>query len=385
MYKYLIILRRMLLAVYKRLAIFFMALLPVSQKKVLIVSFYGRGFSDNLKPIAEELHRRGSNFKIYWAIKEDIYKQSLPEYITPIKYDSVKYFYHLRTSKIWLDNCRKWSYIKKKPAQLYINTYHALPFKKVEADVSEKLSNAYVKSAIHDSKMCDLFVSNSSMMTKLYNNSFWYNGPVLECGFPRNDIFFKTNKKMKKDIANKVGLTKDAKTVLYAPTFRNDGSLDHYKLDFSRIAETLKMRFGGDWVVLLRLHPNIAKKSNKLQFDENVTIDVTHYDDMQELLLLADVLITDYSSSILDYLITNKPAFMYASDISDYNKERGLYFDLEELPFSNAINQDQLADNILNFDNNYYKQKIIKFTSKYGYKDNGVAAKAVAGWILNKL
>lgn len=355
-------------------------ILPVNHRKITVVSFYGRGFSGNAKVIVQEILDRKLDIEIVWAVK-NLKHNDLPDGVKPIKYESLAYIYHMATAGVWIDNCRKWQYVVKKPSQLYINTYHALPFKQVEADAADVLDESYIKSAINDSKMCNLFVSNSGFMTELYRNGFWYEGEVLECGSPRNDIFFQTIDRAK--ICQKIGVDPAKKLVLYAPTFRRNGGLEVYDLNYHKIIEAHRAKFGGQWKLLLRLHPNIAAKSSQLNLSDDV-IDVSMYDDMQELLTVADSLIIDYSSSIFDYILTNRPCFMYANDFAEYNQDRGLYFELDELPFKCAFDQDELLRNVADFKQAEFSHKNQAFQQKYNYKEKGHAAKSVTDWLVSR-
>lgn len=355
--------------------------LPIKKNKIMIVSYYGRGYSDNPKYIGEAVYSQHINVKIFWAIASKKYATTLPKFITPIKYESALFYYHLYTAGIWIDNCRKWSYIKKRPGQYYIQTYHALPLKKVEADVTSSLDKGYVASAQNDSLMTDIMISNSHFMSDLYKNSFWYDGKVMECGFPRNDILVCYPTDKISSIRQKVGLRDGEKCVLYAPTFRKSTSLNAYNLSYRELQNVFESRFGGKWRVAIRLHPNIAKKSKELGL-ENDILDVTYYDDMQELLLAADSLIVDYSSSILDYILLERPCFMYAPDYDEYMADRGIYFGVDRLPFAVAYNKQELYDAIHQYDARDAKKKIELFKKTNGYRENGDAAYKIASDVI---
>ena len=134
---------------------------------------------------------------------------------------------------------------------------------------------------------------------------------------------------------------------------------------------------------MLRLHPRIAKLKDKLisMYGEGKIVDVTNYDDVQELLAVADVMISDYSSCIFDYLLTKKPAFIYATDIKEYEGERGFYYSLYDTPFDVAINNDVLSKAISNFNEEKYNNKVDEFLKEKGSIENGNASTNIIDFI----
>jgi CDP-glycerol glycerophosphotransferase len=178
-------------------------------------------------------------------------------------------------------------------------------------------------------------------------------------------------------------LSIDVKIVLYAPTFRENRSIQPYKLNWNIILESFKNLFKDDNViVLLRLHPGMIGTFVFDLLDENFMKDVTNYPDMQELLSVSDVLITDYSSTMFDFALLGKKCFIYASDYDKY--DRGFYFSIKKLPFPFASTQKELIYNVDNFDIKSYKKGIDKFFNDYigPIYDNGCASKEVYYWML---
>lgn len=361
-------------------------LFPVSKNKIVVQSFLGRGYSDNPKYIVEEILKQDLDFKIYWNVNNISSNNNLPKKVIPIKIDSLKSIYHMCTAKVWIDNCRKYHFINKKKGQIYIQTWHGFGVKRIEKDVERNLDSAYIKMAKKDSQMCNLLISNSELLTKIYKNCFWYNGEILECGFPRNDIFFSNNNiKKTGSIKNKIGINLNDKILLYAPTFRKDFGLEQYDIDYDLLVNSLQKRFGHKWIILIRLHPNIAKKSKELKLNKNFIIDVSDYDDMQELMLVSDILVSDYSSAMFDFALTKKPCFIYANDISQYKDDRDFYFDVNKLPFSLARDNKELESKILNFDSNKYRDDVKKFLADFKFKESGLASKAILYWLKNHI
>ena len=183
---------------------------------------------------------------------------------------------------------------------------------------------------------------------------------ICECGYPRRDIIYNITQKDKKKIKNNLNIDENEKVVLYAPTFRNDNNLDVYKIEWEKVINTLEKKFSGKWRGLIRLHPNLSNYENKIEMSDSV-INVTSYPDMQELLAISDICITDYSSCMLEFAVTGKPAFIFASDYDNYKKDRDVYFELNKLPFLFAKNNDELIENIMLFDSKKYLIEHSKF------------------------
>lgn len=354
-------------------------LLPIRSNKVFVSSYFGRGYGDNPKYIIEELLRLDQSIHIVWLVKDIAEADGLPAAVKPVLRGSLSEAYHMATSKVWLDNCRR-IFFRKRKKQFYIQTWHGFALKRIEADVQEHLDSSYVQLAMKDSKAIDLIVSEADFMTGIYQNAFWYDGKVVRWGSPRNDVMLDPEKM--ELCADKVrrhyNLDRKDKIVLYAPTFRTDHSLEPYKLDFTRVKEACQSRFGGEFKVFVRLHPNIVGKSNEICFGEEFIVNASYYPDMQELLAAADVVISDYSSLMFDFALSEKPCFQFATDIEDYKKDRNFYFALDRLPFSLGQDNDMLAENILAFDQAEYKKHIDGFFADAGMERSGKASKKCA-------
>lgn len=359
--------------------------LPINPRKVVFSSYYGKPYGDNGKYIIEELNRNENNYDIVWLLKKEfIGKVNFPKNVRIVEYGSFKGFIELATAKVWVDNCRKMFCPPKRKKQFYIQTWHgSIPLKKIERDAENALSPGYVDSAKHDSKIADLFLSNSKFCTEIYRKSFWYDGKILEVGSPRCDVFFEDNNSANLKVRNLYGIPKESKIVIYAPTFRADGTLDAYNIDFNILVKVLEAKFGGKWSVLVRLHPNISSQASSIQYNENV-INATHYDDMYDLLSVSDILITDYSSTMFEFSLNYKPVFLYCSDIDDYKRDRDFYFDFEKLPYKIAEDNKQLMQVIQDFDSDEYKNTLYTFYKELGVHESGKASSEVVK-IINKV
>jgi len=361
----------------------FCRMLPVKKNKIVISSYYGRGYGDNPKYISEELLKRNSDAEILWLVKNKNEAETLPEGVHPVLNTGIKSVYHLSTAKVWIDNCRKY-YKYKKKTQFYIQTWHGFALKRIEKDVEDKLGDDYTNLAKHDSRAIDLIISDSEFMTGIYKNSFWYSGEICQWGSPRNDGIINGTCAVLEKVRTHFSLSPKTKTVLYAPTFRSDYSTDCYSVDFERLINTCEKKFGSDFAVLVRLHPNIADKCAFLNYTDKI-LNATPYPDMQELLEFADIVITDYSSLMFDFSLKLKPCFQFATDIEDYKGDRNFYFDLSALPFDMCTNNDELVNAINAFDRENYEKKLTAFFDSVGMIRDGKASKKCADLIIQKI
>lgn len=364
----------------RRLCWALFSFLPKQPNKVVLQTFYGRGYSDSPAAIAEQLRKRGG-YRLFWVVKNQAQASSLPEDVTPVTLDSVLAIYHQCTAGFWVDNARKWAYTQKRGRQFYIQTWHGFPLKRIEKDAADALPPDYVTAAKKDSKLCNLFLSNSQFLSDIYRRSFWYDGEILCRGFPRNDCLVRGDDAAVARARKALGLRPDQKILLYAPTFRKGMDLRVYDVDYAACVEALTTRFGGEWLILAKLHPNIAEKAEELALPPAYVRNASDYPDIQDLYLLSDALLSDYSSVMFDYLVTGKPGFLYVNDLADYRDDRNFYFDLALLPYGQAATNADLCNIILAFEEAAHKKRLADFTAAFGIQESGHAAAAVADWM----
>lgn len=380
----------MIKSLLRKLLYFITNILPVNQKKIFVNNFNGSGYGENPKYIVEEILNRNENFLIYWNINKNT-NSEFPKKIKLVNRFSICYFYHLATSKIIINNTRNFMGLEKKVDQIYLQTWHgSVALKFVEKQAINGLNSVYIKDAKHDGKITDAIISANSLQTNQFKHNFWLNNKtqILEFGLPRNDVLLrnKNNYILIKNIKNKMKLFDEEKIILYAPTFRDDLSVDCYDLDFKEILKTFNDSFNKKHKILIRLHPNVAESNTIFKFDEEI-VNVTYYPDIQELLLISDYLITDYSSTLFDFINLNKPVFLVTLDIEKYKNERGLVDDYFNLPFSNSHSNSEFINVIKNFNIDEYNKKIDLYVSnsKFIQYDDGFASKKVVDWLMLKL
>ena len=343
-------------------------------------------YSCNPKYITEYfLNNFPNRYEIYWVFKKRNIPKNAPKEVHLLILHSFQYFKIIHSAHYIFSNQRVDKFelsLQKHSKQKYINTWHgSLPFKRIEKDVEDVLGEAYVKKAKYDSSICDLMFSGNKFHTDLYRSSFWYNGEILESGTPRCDILFNESIGLKESILAKYKLDKSSKYLLYAPTFRSDYSLDTYKFQWDDVIDVLKRKTGHNYVVLLKLHPNFLKRKDVHleQYLNNHVIDVSKDSDMQELLVISDILVTDYSSCVFEFSLLRRPGFMFATDLEKY--DRGFYFSMDELPYPYASSESELISNIENFEDDSYQSDLDRFFDKIGNLEKGNACEHLLDWM----
>ncbi len=359
----------------------FFYFLPIKNKKVVFSSYAGKQYSDNPRAISEKLHEMYPEVDIVWLMNDsEKTKYKLPYYIRVIENESLSAAYELYTAKVWVDNCRKPLFFKKRKGQKYIQTWHGTPLKLIEADAGDKLGKRYRRYAKRDTKNMDLLISGNEHSTSIFKRAFEYKGEILESGTPRNDLLLRLSQEISLKVREKLGYTNE-KLILYAPTFRNDfnknGISQLEQLNPIEVLNSFEEKFDKKCILLLRFHPNVANKIDKdsiLSKYEGRVLDVSMNWDMQELLCASDVLITDYSSVFFDYSILCRPIFIFTPDKNDYCNERGLYFDIKELPICSAESSSQLINQILAEDEDKLKYRTVSLLEQIGNKESGNAS-----------
>ena len=364
----------------QNLIVDFFNIFPIKKNKIFIFSYYGNQYGDSPKYISEYLVENypKDKFDIVWQFN-DVDSHKDIDGIRKVKSMTLRYFYELCTSKVIITNFRTTELFKKRKDQYYIQTWHSsLRLKHIEKDAETSLQKSYVEMAKIDSKKCDLLLSGCKYSTEIFKRAFWYEGEIFEKGTPRSDMLLKNNNEISEKVKKLLGISKNRKLILYAPTFRKGDSLEVYNVDYQKVIEATKKKYGGQWSFLVRLHPHLVSKSKDLIHGENV-IDATKYDDIQELLVSSDILISDYSSLMFDFALTEKPCFLYVPDLEEYIKnDRKLYFNIKELPFINSLSNDDLINSINYFNDNEYKSKLKDFYNKIGNFEDGKACENLA-------
>lgn len=377
------------------------AILP-AKKCVLFCSFYGK-YSDNPRYISNELSLSYPDMKQIWVVSDKQGNQ-VPEIFGKVLYGSFHYYWLLFLSEVVVDNSSglrtfisctpgtlqfkvcNWI-AKKRRSQYNISTWHGTPLKKIGVDALDyDEKKAFISNADYSIAGCE---HTYSLIKSAFRNSF----KVFKTGTPRNDILCKKNADVI-NIKKKLRLPLDKKIILFAPTFRKDSDFGGLKqlntINYELLLNNLNMRFGGDWCFVFRVHScvqNVIEKQNiSEKFKRFGLVDGNLGDDMAEYLYCSDILLTDYSSSMFDYLLMERPCFLYTPDLFEYiNSERGVYMSVDTLPFPYVIKLDDLYETILNFDKEGYIDKVHAYKKKIGNFEDGNASKRISDDIIEFL
>lgn len=365
--------------------------MPIKKNRILLINDLSINYSCNLKAIAEYLIMHGEQkYEIVFTINDiNVYDTLEKKGIKPIKKDSFMYFYYALTSSVLVTNSGGLSYVPLKKKQYVINTHHGGgAYKTAGIDMYED-SFFFRKDMELSAKQTSCFLSTNRKFSEVISKAclipqsiFW------EIGMPRNDRFLCRDLKTIQAIRGKLGLNSYQRLVLYAPTYRKPsdnyylGSIAiDYHIDSKMVCEALQKRFGGEWIFAYRLHPCVE---NKKEYVVEDAIDLSTYDDMQDLLEVADVLINDFSSSFWDYMLTGKPCFMYAPDLQHYIETTQVYTPVEEWPFPKSTTNEELINSILSFDEDQYRIDCKKHYESLGGCETGRATQLVCERIMAK-
>ena len=350
--------------------------LPVKNNKIVFLHDFGNGYGDSPKVLAQEIMRRGLPYDMVWLV--DDMKLEFPHPIRKVLMSRIKSVYELATAKVIITTAKSKYNLKKKSTQFFIYIPHGqIGAKYVERQAGNTLSKGYIDGSIWHSKVSNLFISSSKLHTEEELTWYWYDGEVMECGLPRNDIFFHYTSEDVQSIKKKAGIPDGVKVVLYGPTFRNEPSNEPYAIDTERVLQTLEQKTGDKWIFLFRAHPNFVWYGKPAFEYSDKVMDVTNYPDMQDLLLISDVLISDYSSAMFDFNLMHRPVFLFTKDIEAYQKMRGLKDWYFKVPFPFCHNNDELVSAIANYNEQEYRQKCAEFDKFYGNLETGTASQQI--------
>lgn len=343
---------------------------PVNKKKVFFEAYWGDSYSCNPKAISSYLNSNYPENKIVWSLNR-------PE-MSPfgIKRYSFVYYYHLATSKYFVVNTNLPNFFVKKSEMIHVQTKHGTPLKLMGLD------ELNFKNKIRDIQCFNLrcsrwdyVISSNPYSSSIWRNAFPFDYELLEYGYPRND--FLVDNKNNVDLANKIkseiGITDDRKIILYMPTVRDYKWDCNPYLDINLCVDYL----ADDYIILSRFHYLTDDKLEKSSSDIH---DVSRYHTVENLYLVADLLVTDYSSAIFDYSVLGKPVVLYLSDYAEYTERRGIYFDIKSEPpglivedhtsFIHAISSGK-------FQHEEYENRLVEFQKKFTCWDTGKATEYV--------
>ncbi|MGM9948353.1 CDP-glycerol glycerophosphotransferase family protein [Floccifex sp.] len=365
--------------------------IPIDDYTILFIAFHGRGYSDNPKALHQYLiqDQRFKDYQFVWAIKNHKKKQLNIPNAKVIEYFSFSYFYYLAHSKIWIVNCKLPGYVLKKEQQIYLQTWHGTPLKKLAHDIELNEDATFYRSQMDaqsmyktydvDVKRYNYMISPNAFCTKIFPSAFRIDPEkLIETGYPRNDILSLVDKNRVLEKKKQMHLPLDKKIILYAPTWRDNsyvaaGYTFELKANFRKWKEYLQE----DYIVLFKPHYLIINSFKEDQELKGFLYSMDATMDIAQLYEIADCLVTDYSSVFFDYAILNRPIYFYMYDLEEYAQDlRGFYLDIHtDLPGKIYREEDSLLASIQKqeFDFEHLKE----FNSYFNNKEDGHASKRV--------
>lgn len=358
--------------------------LKIKEDMIIFESFRGQYYNDSPRYIYEYLYDKyKENYRFIWVINDK--SKKLPGSPKKIKRFSFSYFYYMACSKYWVINLRQPRILRKRNVQVILSTWHGTPLKKLGLDIDEIYSATPLikKHYVSDANKWDYLVSANSYSTEILRRAFKYTGEVLEYGYPRNDILYNKNVELPLKIKENLGLPLDKKIILYAPTWRDDEYYDvgQYKFELKLELDKLQKELNDEYIVLVRTHYFIADNLDLARYNK-FAFNVSYHDDIAELYLISDILITDYSSVFFDFANLKRPILFYVHDYEKYSSVlRGFYINMEnDIPGPLLFTTEEVIDSIKNIDrvSLQYKKKYVEFYNRFCYLDDGYASKRIA-------
>lgn len=365
-----------------------------TEENVIMFDCYGgKSYSDSPKAIYEYMQKcnKFKNYIYIWTFKDvERYKELLNNTNTIlVKKDSKKYRKYIAKSKYWIFNYKIAEYIYPKKNQIFVQCWHGTPLKRLGFDLIHfdntlNTIKGMKKRYKIEAKKFTYFLSPSRFATEKFVSAWnlkeiGKENIVIEQGYPRNDFLFNYTKQDVKNIKEKLGIqNSNKKVILYAPTYRSNqhqsgvGYVYKEEVDFEKLRKYLEK----DYIILFRPHYFIA---NQFDFDKynGFVYNVSAVDDINELYIISDILITDYSSVFFDYANLKRPMIFYMYDLEHYRDEsNGFYIDVNQLPGKITKTDEELIEEIKRISNNFtYDEKYKEFNERFNYLDDGQATK----------
>lgn len=355
----------------------------INPNKVIFSSFEGRSYNDNPRYISEKLHELCPEAEIVWLFQtKTIRDVQVPPYVKKQYRITRAGLIEQATARFWVDNFRHteslWLDGKK---QYYIQTWHGdRGFKRV-GDDNEKLDHKVLRME----NQCAMMIAGSEFGKGTYRTAFHFEGEVLMDGCPRNDILLRNDPAEAAEIRRRLGVPENVKLLMYAPTYRDalERCAQDAVLDISRTLDHLEQTRGEKWMCLYRAH--YLNTALNVKADARL-IDASRYPEMAELLLVTDMLITDYSSCGGDFALLRRPLFLYHADAEEYLREsRSFYFDIDRSPFLVARDQRELETLIDATDAEAARKNCEALDAFFGTTETGHAAEAVCKYIMDRM
>jgi CDP-glycerol glycerophosphotransferase (TagB/SpsB family) len=369
-------------------------IMPPDRKLIVFESYLGKQYSCNPRAIYEYLELHHPEYKMYWSVDPRYIDTFESKGLNTVNRFSIKWLFLMARARYWVSNSRLPLWIPKPSHTIYLQTWHGTPLKRLAADMEEVHmpgtdSERYKNNFLSESARWDFLISPNRYSTDIFKRAFNFNKDVIESGYPRNDILYNGNSSEHvNELKRRLGVPDEKKMILYAPTWRDNEfySVGKYKFNLKMDLDLMQRELAEDYVVLLRMHYLISENLDLSSYN-GFAYDMSSYEDIRELYLLADLLITDYSSVFFDYANLKKPMIFYVYDIESYRDQlRGFYFDFEKnAPGPLVKTTEEIIGEIKKIEAGeiLYDEKLQDFYDKFCYLEDGNASKRVVERIFN--
>lgn len=391
--------KRVIKKVLRKLALMGYALmvrvLPLSKDVVVFESNVGRNYSGNARAIYEYMIQQGMDgkYRLVWSVEDT--STNIPGRVIKVRRTRMKYLYYMAIARVWVSDSRMPKWLVKREGNTYIQTWHGTPLKKLALDMDIMSMGGstdvqkYHDNFVANTRTWDYLISQNAFSTEVFRRCFAFDKDMLEIGYPRNDVLFHSNTPQEKEaLKKKLGLPLDKKIILYAPTWRDDQYYQKsiYKFVSDMDYGQMQNRLGDEYAMIVKFHYLVKDHIDWSQYGDFI-YEFNEHQDIAELYLVSDILITDYSSVMFDYSLLKRPMFFFAYDLENYkNNLRGFYFDfLATAPGPIVETTEELIDSIVNYDAEEWKEKYDAFSKRYNHADDGGASEKVCRLIEEKL
>ena len=352
------------------------------------MSFHGRSFSDNPRALYQEMKQqdRFSDFSYVWVVRDASMRI---EGAKTVKFGSLAFFYYLVKSRYWIFNCKTYPFMIRKKDQVYLQTWHGTPLKRLAHDIQISSDAKFYRSGLNaqemqstyddDVKKYTYMIAPNSFCTRVFQSAFGIEKErLIETGYPRNDILINADEQKKQEIRARLGIPEGKKVLLYAPTWRDNsfvaaGYTFELQADFRKWKEML----ADEYVLLFKPHYLIINKFSDTEELNGFLYNVDASSEISDLYLIADVLVTDYSSVFFDYAILGRPIYFYMYDLDSYREElRGFYIDIySDLPGDIYEDEETMLKDI--HEGNFDRERLSQFNARFNEHEDGHASQRV--------
>lgn len=368
--------------------------IKVDDKLVIFLAYHGRGYSCNPKALHQYMinNNKYIDFNYVWAVK-DKNKVEIPN-AKVIRYNGFCYFYYMAKAKYWFINCKLPKHILKKDNQIYLQTWHGTPLKRLAHDIEGNQDMTFYRSEITREQMLETYdidvakynymISPNAYSTDKFMSAFQINKErMLESGYPRNDFLVNLSAEEINKIKAKYNINTSKKVILYAPTWRDQSySIKGYTFELKANFKLWKEQLADEYIVIFKPHYLIVNKyENDVELQDFI-INANPDMDINELYAISDILITDYSSVFFDYANLDRPIYFYMFDLKEYSEElRGFYFNIYDVLPGNIIeNEIELISEIKNSVYDYERLK--EFNAQFNALQDGNSSKRVLDTVI---